>query len=111
VHRGGRGASFCYELVYDGGGADGALFVPGLIDVERLRMATTGTSRGLEPSFAGVVRPPRGPDAGGPRVLESQPSPRTQSVSGESLDESAKTHLLQGNGKHPSYAPVVAAAR
>jgi hypothetical protein len=36
VHRGGRGQSFVYELLYDGAGGDGRPFLPGLIDVEQL---------------------------------------------------------------------------
>ena len=37
VHRGGRGQSFVYELLYDGEGRDGQPFMMGLIDVARLR--------------------------------------------------------------------------
>jgi hypothetical protein len=37
VHRGGRGQQFIYELIYDGAGRDGQPFLPGLIDVEKLR--------------------------------------------------------------------------
>lgn len=37
VHRGGRGQSFVYELLYDGKGKDGALFLSNLIDVEQFR--------------------------------------------------------------------------
>ena len=36
VHRGVRGQSFVFELVYDGEGKDGAPFVCGLIDLEKL---------------------------------------------------------------------------
>jgi DNA primase catalytic core len=36
VHRGGRGQSFVYELLYDGKGKNGKPFLPGLIDVETL---------------------------------------------------------------------------
>jgi len=36
VHRGGRGQQFVYELVYGGEGRDGARFLMGLIDVEKL---------------------------------------------------------------------------
>jgi DNA primase catalytic core len=39
VHRGGRGQSFVYELLYDGAGGDGSPHLCGLIDVERLRRA------------------------------------------------------------------------
>ncbi len=37
VHRGGRGQSFVYELLYDGKGKDGTLFLSNLIDVEQFR--------------------------------------------------------------------------
>jgi DNA primase len=36
VHRSGRGQSFVYELVYDGGGKDGSPHLCGLIDPEKL---------------------------------------------------------------------------
>ena len=36
IHRGGRGQSFEYELLYDGEGQDGSPFLMGLIDVENL---------------------------------------------------------------------------
>jgi hypothetical protein len=37
VHRGARGASFVYELLYSGEGEDGTSFLMGLLDVEGLR--------------------------------------------------------------------------
>ncbi|MGB6002053.1 MAG: CHC2 zinc finger domain-containing protein, partial [Thermoanaerobaculia bacterium] len=50
VHRGGRGQSFVYELVYDGQGEDGQPILAGLIDLATLR-ATTGGLGGLETSL------------------------------------------------------------
>jgi hypothetical protein len=41
VHRGGRGQSFVYELLYDGGGRDGRPHLAGLLDVEALRAEGT----------------------------------------------------------------------
>jgi Toprim-like/DNA primase catalytic core, N-terminal domain len=40
THRGGRGQSFVYELLYHGEGHDGSRFLAGLIDVEKLRSTT-----------------------------------------------------------------------
>ncbi len=37
LHRGGRGQSFVYELLYDGQGKDGTPFLCGLIEVDKLR--------------------------------------------------------------------------
>jgi DNA primase len=37
IHRGGRGQSFVYELLYSGEGDEGGKFVMGLIDPEKLK--------------------------------------------------------------------------
>ena len=41
IHRGGRGQSFVYELLYDGKGQDGKPFLMGLLDVDALRKLKT----------------------------------------------------------------------
>jgi DNA primase len=46
VHRGGRGLSFVYELLWDGGGLDGAPHLAGLVDPETL------TACDYDPDFA-----------------------------------------------------------
>ena len=48
VHRGMRGQSYVYELIYDGGGKDGSKFLIGLVNVEGL-----GTNRGTSGSLGG----------------------------------------------------------
>jgi len=48
VHRGHRGQSFLYELLWDGRGTDGEVFMTGLIDVEELKR-TNGTPCSLTP--------------------------------------------------------------
>ncbi|MBC7394312.1 MAG: DNA primase, partial [Variovorax sp.] len=61
VHRGMRGQSFEYELLYDGADIDERAYVPGLIDVDALKLAadaasdaaTTTSSRGSSGQFAG----------------------------------------------------------
>jgi len=50
VHRGHRGQSFCYELLWDGRGRDGEAFMMGLIDVEKLKRIN-GTAPALTPSI------------------------------------------------------------
>ena len=42
VHRGGRGQSFVYELLYDGAGRDGKPFLMGLIDGAALKQVYDG---------------------------------------------------------------------
>jgi DNA primase len=49
VHRGGRGQSFVYELLYDGQGRDGKPFLMGLVDVEMLKGAYDGKKEHRKP--------------------------------------------------------------
>ena len=65
VHRGQRGQSFVYELLYDGDGG-AAPYLSGLIDA-----ATMTTSRGQEPENAGPSRPARGGNAATVRTAET----------------------------------------
>ena len=95
VHRGARGQSFEYELVYDG---DATLepHLSGLIDI-----ATMASSRGQTPANAGSTRPSSGPVAGG--SPESEPP----------LEASQK-RTSRGNGADASYVqpiPLAAAPR
>lgn len=59
VHRGTRGQSYVYELLWSGEGRDGRSFVMGLADVAALA-GTTETSRGEEEHFEGGSSPLRG---------------------------------------------------
>jgi DNA primase len=96
VHRGGRGQSFVYELLYDGQGKDGKPFVPGLIDVQTLRATpTTKSSRGDEGEFAGSSRPQRGPVAGGSRDNQNEETTDQQSTESTSSDEADKNARLR----------------
>ena len=67
VHRGGRGQSFVYELVYDGEGKDGRPFLTGLIDVEAAADAQYDDNlAGSEGHLAGAVAAAQnGPKTGG----------------------------------------------
>jgi DNA primase catalytic core len=66
MHRGRQGQSYLYELVASPS-ADG-VFLPGLVDAEQLSAAaSTTTSRGSGPNFAGGVRGGSGPVAGDAR--------------------------------------------
>ena len=96
VHRGGRGQSFVYELLYDGQGQDGKPFVPGLIDVATLRSTPTiQSSRGSERQFAGSSRPQRGPLAGGSRDNKNDESTGNQSTDSTSSTDEIKNARLQ----------------
>jgi DNA primase catalytic core len=64
IHRGGRGQSFEYELLYDGA-AEGAAHVSGLIDVEALRQQYDAERSGSEGVPSGVGRGVVGPWSAG----------------------------------------------
>lgn len=51
VHRGGRGQSFVYELLYDGQGQDGQPFVMGLVDVQTLQRDYDGKKEHQKPNL------------------------------------------------------------
>ena len=107
VHRGARGQSFVYELVYDGAGKDGKPFVPGLIDVAALRetksTVTTANLAGVNGEFAGPTRGQNGPNAGGSRLDENtNNSIKTNTYDNSSL-KPQKTHSTGGNGQDRSY--------
>jgi len=65
VHRGGRGQSFFYELLYDGGGASGAPRVFGLIEVGDAAAGTTVTLGGNDGGFGGPLGAQTGAKPGG----------------------------------------------
>ena len=103
AHRDGR-AGFVYELAYDGGGEDGAPFVPGLIDVEALGATATMPKRsGENGERSGSGRPPVGARSGGGRDAEIARKPRGLGVSGKLAAKVPKTHSSRGNGKNASY--------
>jgi hypothetical protein len=80
AHRADRGQSFVYELVYDGGGQGGERFLPGLLEVEKLRAAHDYDARrsgqneersGVKDERSGGGRPLVGPRSGDGRPVET----------------------------------------
>jgi DNA primase catalytic core len=104
VHRGARGQSFVYELLYDGQGRDGAPFVTGLINVEALKdKTTTSTSRGVTPVFAGPTRGQSGPNAAGSRGTQSAANADVARLGEDPPAAAPKPPISRGNGPHASY--------
>ena len=104
VHRGTRGQSFEYELLYDGKGGNGAPFVAGLIDVDALKThATTASSRGQTGQFAGASRPQSGVDAAPTRAAKYEGGPESIRPASESADVDRKVHPLSAAAKVVSY--------
>jgi hypothetical protein len=88
VHRGQRGQSFVYELVYDGDGS-AAPYLSGLIDV-----ATMATSRGSEAENAGSSRPARGVNAAPSRPLETPPRPSAATPAASTVIPPRQAHVM-----------------
>lgn len=77
VHRGQRGQSFVYELLFDGSAASEAPHLSGLLDVTAMR-----SSRGASPALAASTRAQRGPNAVGERVVATGLNPGTDAALG-----------------------------
>lgn len=111
VHRGQRGQSFEYELLYDASQAEERTFVPGLIDADALRATTTtASSRGETGRFAGASRPQRGVNAVGARGDELRAEPSAATVAADISETNPKTHSSGLNGTSSSYPQPLALA-
>jgi DNA primase catalytic core len=112
VHRGGRGQSFEYELLYDGED-EAQRHLSGLIDVEALGRAYDGQRSGPIEGWSGVGRPEVGLRSGGGRGSASLETAEKTSAAEESAAQPEKMHDMRLNGHDASYVPepsTVAAA-
>ena len=107
IHRGGRGQSFVYELLYDGNGKDGKPFLCGLIEIEKLSETHSYDANlaGVNDNLAGSNRGQNGRVSGGWR---SEPTVAEKNVNLEIEAASLKTSLLERAEPAKSY---VAAGR
>jgi hypothetical protein len=107
VHRGGRGQSFVYELLYDGQGQDGQLFLMGLMDVDALKAISTAEALGGEEApfggSLGLHLAPIGPSLGSGQTAEK---PNNHAVSDPSGSESGENASSAIKISDPSYVPV-----
>jgi len=99
VHRGRRGQSFEYELLYDGDMQEGTPHLPGLIDVTALRSGTTTpSSRGSEAGLAVPTRGHGGPIAGASRTTIMAESIASISNEANSSELCEQTHPPGSHG-------------
>lgn len=104
VHRGGRGQSFVYELLYEGQGKSGQPFLIGLADDDLLRIGSAAeTPRGQETDLAGGSRALRGPVAAGVRDAEIPIPPAPEAAFLPLVAARGGEALLGGDGKVSSY--------
>jgi len=107
VHRGGRGQSFVYELLWDGQGKDGRPFLVGLLDPAALAHEYDSEFAGQNGQFAGPSRPHRGPVAGGSRGEETAPGGPPEAVHAKIHESASETHVSGEQTENP----VVPASR
>jgi DNA primase len=104
VHRGGRGQSFVYELLYRGEGQDGAAFVMGLVDPEQLdgeydgkKSGPFANRSGSEAEKSGPSRPQVGAKSGRGRGAQSALEIMSDKALGDSGTESPENALLRAS--------------
>jgi len=110
VHRGGRGQSFVYELLYDGAGRDGKPFLMGLVDVETLKHAYDGKKEHRKPHLEHPSRPHGAPIEHGSSEPKSSKNPVNKATSRDLPKKNGKTTSWDESGSIPSYSTPLAAA-
>ena len=110
VHRGGRGQSFVYELLYDGAGRDAQPFLMGLIDVAALKEAYDEKKEHQN----GQLEHPRSPQVvpleHGSSEPGIAPNPLNKATLRETPKKNGKTTSWDESASIPSYVPPLAAA-
>lgn len=109
VHRGGRGQSFEYELLYDGAAHGETTHLSGLLDVEALRCDYDGERSGSARPQSAPGRGAVGGQSGPGRGDEIAPLAEESAAPRAPLIDHAKTHGT-GNGAPASYVPLAAHA-
>ncbi|MGH8178554.1 MAG: CHC2 zinc finger domain-containing protein [Steroidobacter sp.] len=110
VHRGGRGQSFEYELLYDGA-SDDMRHLSGLIDVEVLRTARgyDGERSGVKAERSGSGRPLVGARSAGGRGEVSHENTGETSAASDSSQADSKARILPAKTGIASYPHPLAA--
>jgi DNA primase len=110
VHRGGRGQSFVYELLYDGAGRDGKPFLMGLIDAVALKEVYDEKKEHQKSHVEHPRCPQVAPMEHGRCDLKISPNPLNKATSGETPKRNGKLTSWDERGATPSYPPPLAAA-
>jgi DNA primase len=104
VHRGGRGQSFVYELLYDGQGRDGKPFLMGLVDVEQLKYTYDKRKEHPKPNLEHPSSPQGDGKEQGSSSIKNAENAFNQSVDLASEKKNGKNASLQ-NEKQPASYP------
>jgi hypothetical protein len=110
THRGGRGQSYVYELLYQGEGEHGEPFLMGLIDVERLKYDENKSGQNNNQSGAG--QPPVSGQSGGGQDNETSAKACNNKASSNIDDNDSEKALLRpkrGNGSYRNHTSTMSA--
>jgi DNA primase len=110
VHRGGRGQSFVYELLYDGRGQDGKPFLMGLVDVEKLKGAYDGKKEHGKSRLEHPSSPQVASMEYGSSEPKTSPNAVNKGASREAPKKNGKLTSLDEPALIPSYSTSLAAA-
>jgi DNA primase len=110
VHRGGRGQSFVYELMYDGAGRDGTPFLMGLIDAHALKQAYDGKKEHRKQHLEHPSSPQIASMEHGGSEQKSSPNAENKGSSRETPKKNGKTTSWDESASTQSYPPPLAAA-
>jgi DNA primase len=94
VHRGGRGQSFVYELLYDGAGRDGKPFLMGLVDVQTLKCAYDLSKEHRNQSLE---------HPGSPQVASMEHGGSEPKTSPNTINKGTSRETAKKNGKNASW--------
>ncbi|MBF0548609.1 MAG: toprim domain-containing protein [Candidatus Riflebacteria bacterium] len=107
AHYGGRGQRFMYELIYDGKGKDGKLFLPGLIDIEALKReesnATISTLWGLKDGLGGPLGGHWGRFGEGLGCQENSDSKSVSEEKTETFEKNARIWIQPKPVSYPNF--------
>ena len=103
AHRGGRGQSFAYELVYDGGAENAQPHLNGLIDIELLNHDYDGCRSGQNARRSGSGQPLVRGRSGGGQAKQTDRKPSADTALDETDDTLPLNAPLRGNGHDASY--------
>jgi hypothetical protein len=108
IHRGGRGQSYAYELLYSGDGNDDAPHLSGLIDVESLKYDANRSGQNADRSGSG--QPPVSGQSGGGHEDKTGTKAYKNKASGNTDEEDGEKGLTRpqrGNGSYRNDSPAM----
>jgi hypothetical protein len=109
VHRGCRGQSFVYELLYDGKGQDGQPFMMGLIDLEQLKRDYDEKKGHEKTRLAGSSSPQIAPKEPGCRSDKNAAMPVNKGTCDDDTDDAQKRSVptTQSASSYRSHRPAL----